>query len=533
MFAVLPHDSDWAKIAEITKDPSWDPEVMRKYFTRMEKCEYLPRGTPGHGFDGWLHTSHVDEVFLENGDHEVIESALSVEKGRFQHDVNSASPRRDFQQGVFQATLHMTKDGKRSSVQTFLADTVNARNSDGSKKYPLTIRTNSLVTKVLFDNNYVHKPRAIGVEFLKGKSLYAADPRFNKHNYGLREHVYASKEVIVSGGAFNTPQILKLSGIGPANELQEHRIPVIADLPGVGTNLQDNYEFGVVSKASTPFSVYSKCTFGETGDLCLKQWAEGHGPYRGDGIAAAIFHTSSVSRNKENDLFLYGGPLKFTGFFPGYSRVQDPSAFTWGVLKQHPRNSGRQAGTVTLNSADPRAVPRIRFNFLAKGEDEDLQAMAEAVERIRKVIKGVTEPTGPFTEEVPGPAVQAIDEVKQSIKDQIFSHHATSSCKIGADNDEFAVLDSRFRVRGVDGLRVVDASIFPHVPGSFPAIPIMMVSEKASDVILEDHRNHHQKLRKHTINDSDLGRENTTFEEPAADGKPYKKRKTVLNGKKY
>jgi choline dehydrogenase len=380
MFAVLPHDSDWEHIAELTGDDTWNPEVMRGYFERMENCQYLPKGTPGHGFSGWLHTSHVDPTWYKDGDHDVIQSALSLEHSTFHPDQNSISPRRDFQQGVFQPTMHMTKDGKRSSVQTYLAATVNAKNSDGSKKYPLDIKTNCLVSKVLFDHSGHGKPKAVGVEFLEGKSLYAADPRFNKHIHGQRKQAHVSKEVIISGGAFNTPQILKLSGIGPARELESLSIPVIADLPGVGANLQDNYEFGVVSNAATPFSVFANCTFGSTGDLCLKQWAEGHGPYRGVGVAACMMHTSSASKNKENDIYIYGGPLKFTGFFPGYSRVTDPSAWTWGVLKQHPRNHGSKAGTVTLNSSDPRAVPRIRFNFLAEGADEDLEAMPKVLQ---------------------------------------------------------------------------------------------------------------------------------------------------------
>ncbi|KAF2657112.1 GMC oxidoreductase [Lophiostoma macrostomum CBS 122681] len=356
------------------------------------------------------------------------------------------------------ATLHMTKDGKRSSVQTYLADSVSAKNPDGSKKFPLDIRTNCLVSKVLFDHRDHGKPKAVGVEFLEGKSLYVADPRFNKDKQGIKKHAYASKETVTSGGTFNTPQILKLSGTGPASELKDHSIPVIVDLPGVGANLQDNYGFGVVNKAAMPFNVFANCTFGAM---------------------------RPMSKNKENGIYLYGGPLKFSGFFPGYSRVTEPSAWTWGVLKQHPRNHGSKAGTITLISDNPRAVPRVRFNPFAEGAEKDLEAMVESVEIARKIIMNVAEPTGPFAEQEPGSEVDTTSEVKQFIKNQVFSHHATSTCKIGADDDKMACLDSEFRVRGVDGLRVVDASDFPRIPGSFPVILITMVSEKASDVMLK------------------------------------------------
>jgi choline dehydrogenase len=186
-------------------------------------------------------------------------------------------------------------------------------------------------------------------------------------------------------------------------------------------------------------------------------------------------------------LFLLGGPLAFTGFLPGYSRAAFASlnAFTWDILKVHLRNN---AGTVKLRSKDPLDVPEINFRFFEEEEnsaesfndaEHDLEAMAEGVTLARKVFAGVKAPIGPLSEQSPGANVNAGNEIKQAIKDQAFSHHATSTCAIGGDADVMACLDSKFRVRGTKGLRVVDASVFPRVPGPFPTVPIYMVSEKA------------------------------------------------------
>lgn len=203
-------------------------------------------------------------------------------------------------------------------------------------------------------------------------------------------------------------------------------------------------------------------------------------------MAAGVLKHSTVSGGDE-DLFLFGGPLPFTGLFPGYSRTSLSSFddFTWDILKVHPQN---KAGTVKLRSKDPHDTPEINFNFFKEHAEHDLTAMAEGVDLARKIFDGVPKPIGPFTEQDPGASVNTTTEIKTTIKNQAFSHHATSTCAIGGDDDEMACLDSRFRVRGVEGLRVVDASVFPRVPGSFPTLPIYMVSEKATDCILEDIR---------------------------------------------
>ncbi|KAH9208728.1 hypothetical protein DL95DRAFT_479527 [Leptodontidium sp. 2 PMI_412] len=499
LVAVLPHDDDWKYIADLTGDESWEPKRMRRLFERLERCHYLPEGTNGHGFHGWLETDHPDSEYLESNA-QFLRSAVAATNPRHPrggkglikgliNDVNSIHPQRT--DGVYEITLQMSKEGRRSSPRNFLVATANAKNPDGSKKYPLYIRTHSLATKILFDD-YSPKPKAIGVEFLEGASLYQADPRFDARKRGIKKRVIASREVIIAGGAFNTPQILKLSGIGPKSELEKFDIPVVVDLPGVGTNLQDNYEFSVVTEAPEVFSLLKNSAFGGAGDPLLAQWVKGKGPYRGDGIAGGVLKSSSVSGGDE-DLFIFGGPLDFTGFFPGYARAAfgNGKNFVWDILKVHPKNN---TGVVKLRSKSPHDTPDINFNFFAKPHhgdtfndpDHDLTAMTEGVDLARKIFNGVGKPIGPLTEKSPGESVNTMSEIKRAIKNESYSHHATSTCAIGPDGDPMACLDSRFRVRGTEGLRVVDASAFPRVPGAFPTLAIYMMSEKATDVILED-----------------------------------------------
>jgi choline dehydrogenase len=156
------------------------------------------------------------------------------------------------------------------------------------------------------------------------------------------------------------------------------------------------------------------------------------------------------------------------------------------MVHMNPRS---QAGSISLRSTNPRDVPSINLNFFKDNGDKDLQSMLEGIKWVRSILSKVTTSFAPFQEKHPCPYPKANctdAEQKSYIKEQAYSHHATSSCKIGAATDKYAVLDSKFRVRGVQGLRVVDASAFPKVPGAFPVLPTMMLSEKATEVILEE-----------------------------------------------
>jgi choline dehydrogenase len=360
--------------------------------------------------------------------------------------------------------------------------------------YPLVVRQNALVTKVLFDAEPDADGRRVakGVAVLEGSHLYRADPLVDADpNAGEPREFFATREVILSAGAFNTPQLLKLSGIGPASELEPLGIEVLVDLPGVGTNLQDRYEVGVVGELPSDLSAIEDCTFGVMPDPCIDDWMRGEGVYTSNGAVAGVV-MKSVDTLTEPDLFVFGLPGNFKGYEPGYGDIVfgDKRHFTWAVLKAH---TGNTAGTVTLRSADPRDVPDIRFRYFHEGstdqgqDQSDLQAMVAGVDFARLVGANTDDLFlfSSYDEVWPGAAVQGTG-VEQWVKDEAWGHHASCTCPIGADDDPMAVLDSRFRVRGTTGLRVVDASVFPKIPGFFIVVPIYMVSEKATDVLLAD-----------------------------------------------
>jgi choline dehydrogenase len=501
MITMYPHEQDWTNIANLTGDTSWEPQNMRRYFERLERCEYLPHGTPGHGFTGWLGTNRAD-LRLALGDFKIlsiitaaatamghkilglIPDSLSQLLGLLFRDMNSADPQRDMTESIYQLPL-ATNHGKRNGPREYLVDT--------AKKYPLDIKTGCLATRVLFDVNFAvgAAPKASGVEFLEGRSLYRADPRSSPSESGIKRHVRISREVILAAGAFGTPQLLKLSGIGPKDELQKFGISVVKDMQGVGTNLQDRYEIPIVSRLLGDFTTVNHCTFGKPGDPCLEDWDQQRGPYLSNGLPIGMVKKSTKS-DADPDLFIFGGPALFRGYYPGYSELttSDKRHFTWAVLKAHTHN---QDGTVKLSSADPRDVPDIDFNYFTTSSDEaenaerDLDAITEGFFFTRRIMDDVLPIiAGPVEEESPGRHLASADQVKEYIKNEAWGHHASCSCPIGADGDPKAVLDSRFRVRGVSNLRVVDASIFPRIPGFFIVLPIYMASEKATDVILED-----------------------------------------------
>jgi choline dehydrogenase len=210
-----------------------------------------------------------------------------------------------------------------------------------------------------------------------------------------------------------------------------------------------------------------------------------------NGIAIAILKQSSVAEHDEPDLLISGAPGNFPGYYPGYAHdaLKDAQHWAWIVLKSRSRNN---AGTVHLRSADPRDTPVINFHSFDEGvttdsaDEKDLQAMYEAMEFSREIFDNVVPLDGDFDETWPGANVSSEEAMKDFIKREAWGHHACCTAKIGADEDPMAVLDGDFRVRGVDGLRVVDASVFPKIPGYYIVLPVYMISEKAADVILAD-----------------------------------------------
>lgn len=250
LIMVKASDKDWDDIATLTGDDSWSSDNMINYLKKIEKNEYLQGllNPGGHGWDGWLPTRLTPTILIAQ-DFKVLSllaaAATATGKGLLSSllktvtgilqvltlDINTASSIRDTTDLIYQIPLSMNGDYIRTGPRDFVLEVANAKNDDGSKMYKLDIALNTLVSKVNFDESG-EVPKAIGVDYLHGKSLYRADPRASQENAGVSGTVHASREVIVSGGTFNTPQILKLSGVGPADELKAHDIPVVKDLPG-------------------------------------------------------------------------------------------------------------------------------------------------------------------------------------------------------------------------------------------------------------------------------------------------------------
>ncbi|KAF2185485.1 GMC oxidoreductase [Zopfia rhizophila CBS 207.26] len=510
LITIYPHKSDWEYLASLTGDISWGAGNMRKYFQKLEKSEYLPNGIVGHGFNGWLRTA-VTDLILVLQDFKLLSLVIAAATAMGRSilalittltglaqvlllDINADTPARDSTEGLYQVPLSMNSY-HRNGAREFILDTANAKNGDGSKRYHLDILMNTLVTKVNFDTSTT-PPTATSVDFLQGKSLYRADPRAGDSSE-TPGTVNASKEIILAAGSFNTPQLLKLSGIGPAAELEKHSIPLIHDAPGVGTNLQDRYEASLGGKTDSDFSLIKDCTFLKSSpDPCLEKWTTApnglKGVYGSNGLAIGLVKKSSTAE-KDPDLFIAGAPAYFFGYFPGYSdfALADKKHWVWVVLKAHSRNN---AGTVELRSNDPRDTPVINFNSFDAGvtsneaDKKDLQAVYEGMQLSRRIFDRLIPLDGDFEEVWPGANTRTEAQMKEFIKNEAWGHHACCTAPIGREGDRMAVLDERFRVRGVKRLRVVDASAFPKIPGFYIAVPVYMISEKAADVIVEDAR---------------------------------------------
>lgn len=513
MITVRPHDGDWDELARITGDARWGAAAMRPYFQRLEKCNYMP-GSPDHGSDGWLETNRADPK-IAIGDKKVrkiltsavatlTESSGSI-LGRLGEliddvqglldvlkvDLNAGEPGRDKREGLFNIPLATTSKGERNGPREYIVRTMDRDYAVGGRVGRLTVKTKALVTRIVWDEDRASgKLRAAGVEILPGAHLYGADPAANasKPNGAPSiERVRAGGEVILSAGAFNTPQLLMLSGVGPADHLAQKQIKVELPLPGVGGNLQDRYEVGVVTKLDSDFDLLAKCTFAEAGqaDPCLDEWKDGgKGPYTSNGAIGGIVKRSRSATTSDPDLIIFCLPSTFYGYQNGYAKkaIQDKNHYTWAILKGHTNNT---AGTVRLVDKNPRNTPDINFRHFEEGYvdargqrndaamNADLDAVVEGLELVRSINDFATNKLPwPFelsaVEEWPGAAVPVGDRQKarEFVKNEAWGHHASCTAKMGPDGDPTAVLDSKLVVRGTDNVRVVDASVFPEIPAS-------------------------------------------------------------------
>ncbi|KAI6544780.1 hypothetical protein MCOR03_011792, partial [Pyricularia oryzae] len=305
MAAWLPSDGDWDYHANVTGDDTWRADNMRKVFERMEKNNYLTRGAPGHGFDGYFQTQMGTRQQARLGPlagnrvMEVYAQDLCLTQNMTElltRDPNEPAADRDQTQSIYGLVSHQYANGTRYSSRDYIQEEARRPGSN------LTVSVNSLATRVLFDtaggcgssnNNINNKPRAVGVEYLEGASVYRADFRHSGSSAGTKKTVMARREVIVSGGAFNSPQILMLSGVGPRAHLESFNISVVADVPGVGQSLMDNQEMPIVGSGSA-----------------------------GTGTAGVAMVKSKHPAHGERDMFLMGGSgFLFRGFWPSENRV--------------------------------------------------------------------------------------------------------------------------------------------------------------------------------------------------------------------
>ena len=489
MVTVLAPPSDWNRLAALTGDPALRASAMDRYYDRVR--EWLDAEAPDAQLatgDPQLTDYLMSAAIAQAADEGVTLGSdpldLLGSGGQLARllagDVNDAL-RSAETTGMFRIPLAV-EGGRRIGTRERILATAAAG-------HPLTVVTDALVTRVLWDETTT-PPTALGVEYLSGTNLYSAGigPRGTA---GEPARVFADEEIVLAAGAFSSPQLLMLSGVGDPAELAAHGIDSIVALPGVGNNLQDRYEVPVVTQHAEPFRIVSRCELGAepAADPCVADWQRGRGVYRTNGFLAAVLRRSAPEIPLA-DLQVLAIPGDTRGYYPGYSRdaLTVAGRFTWLVLKAHTQN---RDGQVRLRDGSPLSTPLVRFNYFDERDplaDPDMQAVVAGVKFIRRIQQQMAERRGDDSlEEIwPGRDVGSDEEIARWVRRESWGHHASCSNRMGAPGDPNSVVDSRFRVFGTSRLRIVDASVFAEIPGTFIALPLFMLSERAADVILED-----------------------------------------------
>ncbi len=346
--------------------------------------------------------------------------------------------------GWYQTT---TRNGSRSSGAEAYLKPVRSRKN-------LTVITRASASRVVFDGK-----RASGVVYsVAGKGAFCEA---------------ASREVIVCGGALNSPQLLMLSGIGPATHLRQHGIEVLADLPGVGGNLQDHLDICTIQKCT------QKVTYDKTNDawIALQYYLFKQGPGTSNIAETGGFVRSRFATDSRPDVQFHFVPAQLDDHgrnrLPGYG-------YTLHACYLRPKSRGR----VSLVSGNAADKVRIDSGYLSDAQGHDLKMMLECVRLSREIF--AQEAFAPYRGEELFPGGKAQDEASlaEFIRRKAESiYHPVGTCKMGGSNDAEAVVDPQLRVRGVTGLRVVDASVMPKLIGGNTNAPTVMIAERAADLI--------------------------------------------------
>jgi choline dehydrogenase len=350
--------------------------------------------------------------------------------------------------GFFQTT---TRGGRRASTAVAYLRPAKGRSN-------LHIETSALAQRILFEGR-----RARAVEYRQGGALRTARAR---------------KEILVSGGAYNSPQLLQLSGVGPAALLKQHGIDVVLDAPGVGNDLQDHLQVRLVMRCPQRITLNDIINHPVRRIMAGARYAAFRtGPLTiAAGTSGAFFKTNPRLASPDVQIHF----IPFSTDKMG-EKLHSFSAFSASICQLRPESRG----SLRIRSADPSAPPEIRINYLAT--ETDRTAFVEGIKILRKILAAPALKPYVVDEVEPGPKIVSDEEILNFCRQRGSTvYHPTSTCRMG--NDPLAVVDQRLRVRGIEGLRVVDASIMPDLMSGNTNAPTIMIAEKASDMILEDAR---------------------------------------------
>ncbi|MGJ5047672.1 GMC family oxidoreductase [Bradyrhizobium oligotrophicum] len=418
----------------------WGYDDVLPYFKRAENQS---RGADDyHGIDGplpvsdWRHEDPLSEAFVKAA----VEAGLP-----FNGDFNGASQEGA---GFFQTT---TRRGRRASTAaSYLRPALGRSN--------LHVETDALAQRIVFEGR-----RAGGVTFSQRGRMRTARAR---------------REILVSSGAYNSPQLLQLSGVGPAELLKQHGLDVVLDAPGVGSDLQDHLQVRIVMRCSRRITLNDIVNNPVRKVLAGARYAAfRNGPLTiAAGTAGAFFKTDP--RLASPDIQIHFIPFSTDKMG---EKLHTFSGFTASVCQLRPESRG----SLRIRSADPTVPPEIRINYLAS--ETDRRANVDGLRILRKILAAPALKPYVSGEAYPGSKIVSDDDILAYCRQTGSTiYHPTSTCRMGTD--AVAVVDQRLRVRGIDGLRVVDASIMPDLVSGNTNAPVIMIAEKASDMILQDAR---------------------------------------------